>query len=83
MSGHEHSWGQNCTNIAPATLHTNRLSALLRLVIYTSVEQGLGTSIDYRAMQGITGALGAYSDALYAFKSRGFGGEVGLRVCSM
>ena len=37
-----------------------------------------GTSIDYRAIQAVTGTLGAYSDALYAFKSSGFGGEVGL-----
>ena len=59
--------------IAPTTPYTIRLSALLRLATYTSVDQGLGTSIDYRAIQGVTGTLGAYSDALYAFTSREFG----------
>ena len=44
--------------IAPATPHTNGLSALLRLATYTSVDQGLGTSVDYRAIQGVTGTLG-------------------------
>ena len=78
MSGYEQSWGQNCTNIAPATPYTNGLSALLRLAAYTSVDQGLGASFDYRAIQGVTGTLGAYSDALYPFKSRGFSGEIGL-----
>jgi hypothetical protein len=80
MSGYEQSWGQNCTEIAPATPHTNGLSALLRLATYTSVDQGLGTSIDYRAIQGVTGTLGAYSDALYAFTSREFGGEIGVDI---
>ena len=80
MSGYEQSWGQNCTEIAPATPHTNGLSALLRLATYTSVDQGLGTSIDYRAIQGVTGTLGAYSDALYALTSREFGGEIGVDI---
>ena len=80
MSAYEQSWGQNCTEIAPATPQTNWLSALLRLAAYTSVDQGLGTSINYRAIQGVTGTLGAYSDAIYAFKSRGFGGEAGLKL---
>ena len=78
MSGYEQSWGQNCTEIAPATPHTNGLSALLWLTTYTTVDQGLGTSINYRAIQGVTGTLGVYSDALYVFKSRGFGGETGV-----
>ena len=80
MSGYEQSWGQNCTEIAPATPHTNGLSALLRLATYTSVDQGLGTSINYKAIQGITGTLGAYSDALYAFTRREFGGEIGVDI---
>ena len=71
MSGHEQSWGQNCTEIAPATPHGNGLSALLRLATYATVH-------DYRAIQGVTVALGAYSDALYAFTSRGFSGEARL-----
>ena len=80
MSGYEQSWGQNCTEIAPATPHTNGLSALLRLATYTSVDQGLGTSIDYRAIQGVTGTLEAYLDALHPFTSREFGGEIRLNV---
>ena len=80
MSGYEQSWGQNCTEIAPATPHTNGLSALLRLATYTGVDQGLDTSIHYRAIQSVTGTLGAYSDALYAFKSRGICEEAGV-IC--
>ncbi len=78
MSGYEQSWGQNCTEIAPATPYTIELSALLRRAAYTSVDQGLDTRIHCRAIQGVTGTLGVYSDALCAFKSRGFGGEIGL-----
>ena len=51
MSGYEQSWGQNCTEIAPATPQTNWLSALLRLATYTSVDQGLDTRIHCRAIQ--------------------------------
>ena len=80
MSGHEQGWGQNCTEIAPAIPHINGLSTLLRLATYRTVAQGLGTSIHYRAIQGITGILGAYSDTLYAFTSREFGGEIGVNV---
>jgi len=40
MSGYEQSWGQNCTEIAPATPYTIELSALLRRAAYTSVDQG-------------------------------------------
>ena len=58
MNEYEQSWSQNCTNIAPATPHTNGLSTLLRLATYTSVDQGLDTSIHYRAIQGVTGTLG-------------------------
>ena len=39
-----------------------------------------GTSTDYRAIQGVTGTLGAYSDALYAFTSREFGGKIGVDI---
>ena len=74
MSGHEQGWGQNCTEIAPATSQTNWLSALLRLAAYTSVDQGLDTRTHCRAIQGVTGTLGAYSDVVHPFKSRGFGG---------
>ena len=82
MSGHEQGWGQNCTEIAPATPYTLRLSALLRLAAYTSVDQGRGSSLDYRAIQGVTGTLGVYSDALYPFKSRGFSAEVRLVIAN-
>ena len=58
MSGHEQGWGQNCTEIAPAIPHINGLSTLLWLATYTTVDQGLGTSIHYRAIQGVTGTLG-------------------------
>ena len=82
MSGYEQSWGQNCTEIAPAIPHINGLSTLLRLATYRTVAQGLGTSIHYRAIQGITGILGAYFDALYPFKSRGFSAEVRLVIAN-
>ena len=77
MSGHEQGWGQNYTEIAPATTHINGLSTLLRLATYTTVDQGLGTSIDYRAIQGVAGPLGAYLVALHPFTGRGFGGRLG------
>jgi len=80
MSGHEQGWGQNCTEIAPATPYTIRLSALLRLATYTSGDQGIDTSIQYRAIRTVTGTLGAYSDTLYAFEGGGFGGEIGLHI---
>ena len=84
MSGHEQGWGQNCTEIAPAIPHINGLSTLLlRLATYTTVAQGLGTTIHYRAVQGVTGTLGAYSDTLYAFEGGGFGGEIGMNVCGV
>ena len=50
MCGYEQSWGQNCTEIAPATPQTNWLSALLRLATYTYVDQELDTGIHYRAI---------------------------------
>jgi hypothetical protein len=37
-----------------------------------------GAIIDYRAIQGVTGTLGACSDAVHPFKSRGFGGTTRL-----
>ncbi len=57
MSGHEQGWGQNCTEIAPATPHTNGLSALLRLATYATVDQDLSITGPYKSLQALLGRI--------------------------